>query len=66
MRIKGTKYETVTKLPANALPVSKFAKQMGYTSPSYVHVKYNRYQKGGNHPGYDIIDFQGTCWVINY
>jgi hypothetical protein len=80
MRTQGTKYNTIDTLPGNALPVSKFAHQyaevFNVSSPAYVHVKYDRHKFGypnkaghimyTSHPGYDIVDFQGTCYVINY
>lgn len=80
MRTNKTQYDSIKELPSNALPVSQFAKKFNFTSPSYVHVKYNRHffgyrnktKKGfgqllyAQHPGYDIVDFKGTCYVINY
>jgi len=80
MRIKGTKYESVEQLPPSALPVSTFVRKYGkgynVQSAAYAHVKYDRhyigyYNKAGvllhtDHPGYDIVDFHGTCYVINY
>lgn len=76
MRIKGTKYDSIDQLPADALPVSKYARKFKYSSPAYVHVKYDRYKFGyyskdgelmhTSYPDYDIVDFQGTCYVINY
>lgn len=76
MRTQGTKYESTEVLPANALPVSKYARKFKVSSPAYVHVKYDRHKFGyenkagqilyTEHPGYDIVDFQGTCYVINY
>ena len=76
---QGTKYEKIDRLPANALPVSVYARQFEIKSPAYVYIKYDRYKfgttkgKGKNkttthsdHPGYDLVDFHGTCYVINY
>jgi hypothetical protein len=80
MRVKGTKYESIEQLPAEALPVSAFVRKHGrrynISSPAYCHVKYDRYYVGyrnkagellhTDHPDYDIVDFHGTCYVINY
>jgi hypothetical protein len=80
MRIKGTKYESHTALPPDALPVStfyrKYGKKFNVSSPAYTYVKYDRHKFGyttnagtklnTEYPGYDIIDFYGTCYVINY
>ena len=80
MRINGTKYESVEQLQSNALPISAFVRQygkrLGLSSAAYVHVKYDRHKFGyyktsgekvyAPHPGYDIIDFHGSCYVINY
>lgn len=76
MRYNGTKYDSIDILPAGALPVSKYARKYKVSSPAYVHVKYDRYKFGyynkagellhTDHPGYDIVDFQGSCYVVNY
>ena len=80
MRVKGTKYNSCEVLPADAIPVStfyrKYGKKFNVSSPAYTYVKYNRYKFGytsnagsklkAEYPGYDIIDFYGTCYVINY
>jgi hypothetical protein len=80
MRISGTKYETMDALPPDAIPVSafyrKYGKKFGVSSPAYTYVKYDRHKFGyttnagtrlkTEYPGYDIIDFYGTCYVINY
>lgn len=76
MRYNGTKYDSVDALPAEALPVSKYARKRKIPSSAYVHVKYDRHKFGylnkkkerlfTEHPGYDIVDFQGTCYVVNY
>lgn len=76
MRSAGTKYDTIKQLPGDALPVSKYAYIYGISSSAYVHVKYDRHKfgyksKSGDtlhtpHPQYDIVDFHGTCYVINY
>lgn len=80
MRIKGTKYDTIEQLPSDAIPVSlftsKYGKRFNVRSSAYAHIKYDRHfvgyrNKSGqllhtDHPGYDIVDFHGTCYVINY
>jgi hypothetical protein len=80
MRINGTKYEPIEQLPSMALPVSVFVSKYGrrynVRSSAYAHVKYDRHyigykNKSGEllhteHPGYDIVDFHGQCYVINY
>jgi len=74
--MRHIKYDSIKSLPDNALPVSLFAKQFDFKSASYVHVKYDRYKFGyknkrgetlfASYPGYDIINFKGNCYVINY
>lgn len=80
MRIKGTKYESIEQLQPDAIPVSlfvsKYGRKFNVRSSAYAHIKYDRHyigyqtQKGEtkhtDHPGYDIVDFHGTCYVINY
>lgn len=80
MRINHTKYEQHEALPPEAIPVSAFQRKYGrkynIASTAYVHVKYDRHKFGyrnkagellhTDYPGYDIIDFHGTCYVINY
>jgi hypothetical protein len=80
MRIKGTKYDTIEQLPADAIPVSlfvsKYGKRFNVRSSAYAHIKYDRHYVGyyntkdelkhTDHPGYDIVDFHGTCYVVNY
>lgn len=74
-KAKKTKYDSVHELPAHALPVSEYAKKFDIPSPAYVYTKYNRHKFGikigrkvvyRDHPGYDIVDFHGTAYVINY
>lgn len=72
MRIN--KYDKVNDLPANAIPVSLYAKENGFKSPAHVYTKYDRYRFGyktkkgtlvhGSDPGYDIVNWLGTCLVI--
>lgn len=80
MRTQGTKYTTHDVLPADAIPVSvfyrKYGKKFNVSSPAYTYVKYDRHKFGytsnagsklhASDPGYTIIDFYGTCYVINY
>lgn len=80
MRVKGTKYESREELPTDAIPVSvfyrKYGKRFNVSSPAYTYIKYDRYKFGytsnaGNplkaaNPGYEIISYYGTCYVINY
>lgn len=80
MRIKGTKYESIEHLQEGAIPVSlfvsKYGKRFNVRSSAYAHVKYDRHyigyrNKAGEllhteYPGYDIVDFHGICYVINY
>lgn len=73
---KKTKYDSVTELHSDAMTVSQYARKYKFSSASYVHVKYDRYKfgyqtKAGSklfteHPGYDIVDFRGNCYVINH
>lgn len=75
MRINGTKYEEIEQLPAEALPVSAYARRHRISSPAYVHVKYDRFKFGyqndkgelkhGEDPGYEIRCFAGTNYVIS-
>ena len=74
MRTNGTKYESIDQLPAGALPVSRYARKHKISSPAYVHVKYDRYKFGyvdlsgnlkyGENPGYKIMCYEGTNYVI--
>lgn len=80
MRVSGTKYESRNILPPEAIPIStfyrKYGKRFGVSSPAYTYVKYDRHKFGyttnagtqskTDYPGYDIIDFYGTCYVVNY
>ncbi len=73
MRLKGTKYKKVDKLPKDALTVREFAEVNEMGSAAYVQVKYDRYNDGyktptgkflnAPHPGYDIVCFQGINFV---
>lgn len=75
MRTQGTKYEEIDQLPKGALPVSKFARKNKISSPAYVHVKYDRFKFGytntqgnfvhGEDPGYMIMCYEGTNYVIS-
>lgn len=69
MRINGTNYPTIEKLPAKAMPVSMFASASGM-AVGYVYIKYKRHfepaegKQPGTHPGYVIRCYQGTNYVI--
>lgn len=71
---QGTKYEPIEELPAGAMPISAYASVEGVKNTSYVYVKYDRYKFGtpkkdgtiayGEHPGYEIRDYNGIAFVI--
>jgi len=69
MRIKGTKYPAIDKLPSGAMPVSLFAKEKNM-AVGYVYIKYERHfnpepdKNPGEYPGYIIRCFQGSNYVI--
>lgn len=63
MRLKGTKYEAIPKLPAKAQPVSTFASEHGM-AVGYVYIKYERALVSGKSAGYSIRCFMGTNYVI--
>lgn len=64
MRINGTKYDTIEKLPAIAQPVSEYARENN-TAVGYVYIKYERFLAGkGSNPGYSIKCFKGSNFVI--
>ncbi len=64
MRTNGTKYPNITKLPENALPVSKFATDKGI-AVGQVYMKIIRFANNeGKHPGYVIRCFMGSNFVI--
>lgn len=65
MRLQGTKYEEIKTLPADALPVSKYAEKVK-TAVGYVYVKYDRWTRGESKvsPNYSIKCFQGSNFVI--
>ncbi len=63
--MKATKYKKVPDLPANAVPVSTYAKENNFSAPAYVQIKYNRHtDEGAPHPGYYIINWQGINFVV--
>lgn len=65
MRLKGTKYDKIKDLPANAKTCRDFAEANEMCSGAYVQVKYDRWQEGkGNFPGYHIRCWQGINMVI--
>jgi hypothetical protein len=69
MRTKGTKYETISKLPSKAKPVSLFARENDWQVAT-VYLKHDRHFEGyangnkGPYPGYVIRQFQGMNYVI--
>lgn len=65
MRLKGTKYPTIDKLPVNAQPVSLFASENDM-QVGHVYIKFDRYTTGAStlKPKYIIRQFQGTNYVI--
>lgn len=75
MRLKGTKYEKVNKLPNNALSLRDYAEANGMCSGAYVQVKYDRFKEGykksdgtvvkGENPGYKIVCWNGINFAIS-
>lgn len=64
MRKNGTKYPSITHLPDNAMPVSKFAEQLGI-AVGQVYMKVFRHELGkGAKPNYSIRCFMGANFVI--
>lgn len=64
MRLNGTKYDLVNKLPDNALPVSLYSMQVNISAP-YLYIMYERFlHKNGKNPGYSIKCFQGSNYII--
>lgn len=69
MRLNGTNYANIDKLPDDAKPVSKWA-ELNQTAVGYVYIKHDRHfkpkegVKPGPHPGYIIRCYQGTNYVI--
>lgn len=66
------RYEKVEQLDPRAVPLRVYAERNGMHR-SYVHIKYDRFKngfvKGDNHyygadPGYYIVSYHGTCYVI--
>lgn len=60
----ATRFEKREQLPDNAIKITLYAEQTGVKNPAYINVKYDRYLKGGTYPGYKIINFQGSNFVI--
>ena len=64
MRLNNTKYQLIDKLPAGAMPVSRYANEMN-TAVGYIYIKYERFLTGkGTNPNYTIKCFQGSNFVI--
>lgn len=61
----ATKYDVVTKLPANAMRVKPFADSKGW-AVGYVYVKYERSldPEKKTQVNYKIVQFQGINFVI--
>jgi hypothetical protein len=65
MRAKGTKYDPIDKLPANARPVSVYAADNEIRQPAYVYTMYDRFLAGtGRNPGFTIRCWQGMNFVL--
>ncbi len=65
MRLKGTKYEKIEKLPDGAVTCREYAEKNELGSGAYVQVKYDRFLNGkGKYPGYDIRCWNGINVVI--
>lgn len=65
MRIKGTKYPKIERLPENALPVRMYADEIDTQVPQ-IYIRYERFKTGKSRkdPGYEIKCFQGSNYVI--
>ncbi len=65
MRIDGTKYEIIDRLPSNAVNVRQYANNNNM-AVGHVYVKYERFitGKSSNKPNYTIRCFQGMNFVI--
>ena len=64
MRKGGTIYPKITKLPANAQPVSEYA-ALNNIAVGQVYIKYKRFEAGtGKDPEYKIRCFMGSNFVI--
>lgn len=72
MRLKGTKYEKVDKLPNNALTVNEYAEVHGMGSAAYVTIKYDRFKQGYKNKAGNILfgektSYKIVCWKgINF
>jgi hypothetical protein len=63
--MKAKKYKKVNELPANAVKVSMYAEMIGQKNPPYICVCYDRYLSGkGTYPKYNIVNWQGSNFVI--
>lgn len=69
MRINGTKYQRIEKLPKGAVAVSQYAHD-NQLQVGQVYIKYERFVAGykngtkGKDPGYTIRCWQGMNFVI--
>ncbi len=66
------KYEKVTQLSPDAIPIQLYADRIN-RSRVYIYVHYDRFRKGfkknGKHyysadPGYKIVTYHNACYVI--
>jgi hypothetical protein len=66
------RYEKVETLPGNAVPIQVYADLINRTRV-YIYVHYDRFRKGfkkngklyySKDPGYKIVTFHNTCYVI--
>ena len=65
MRLRGTKYDKIETLPANAQTPREYANDNNMCSGAYVQVKYDRFINGkGEQPPYIIRCWNGINFVI--
>ena len=66
------RYEKVSQLAPSAIPVSEYAERIN-RSRVYIYVKFDRFRKGfkkngklyhSPDPGYRIVTYHNTCYVI--
>lgn len=63
MKRNEGKYETVTKLPKNALLVKDYAKELGFVE-SAIYNRYSRALEKGEDPGFKIIIYIERNFVV--
>ena len=68
------KYEKVTLLSPDAIPIQVYADRIN-RSRVYIYVHYDRFRKGfkkngktyfSADPGYKIVTYHNTCYVIEH